>query len=240
MKNLLVGLLIGLIFTLGITSAFGNGDKFKVDITEAEYQRDWNGFVLEFDPDVDNLSHLSHARNYSSFYATDMEITILWNQDPQTGAPPPEAGFVRKNNSRPRPNSSGAYVDKRGNSWKKDKSQHGGEHWDVSFSAGGHINVMPPIPENPKWSIRGGEKAFKNLPSAAKSKARAILRRLNENHNEDAEITYSYDRRLSPIMGRAGDGCLVHENSKTTIGISILPTEGSPYRGVLLLIPEED
>lgn len=47
----------------------------------------------------------------------------------QKGNPP----FVRS--------PQGGFVDKDGNIWTRDKSQHGGPHWDVELPNGKHLNV---------------------------------------------------------------------------------------------------
>ncbi len=37
--------------------------------------------------------------------------------------------------------NGGGFLDKFGNIWRRDKSQHGGPHWDVEHPDGSHTNV---------------------------------------------------------------------------------------------------
>lgn len=225
--------LIGLFLLLGTASVFASDDEFKVRITSVRYDRGTSEFYITYDQSADS-AHLRHANNFSVVSSgSDTKCRVLWWEDPSTGAPPPESGFVSRTR-RPRP-QSGAYTDKPGNKWKKDTSDHGGEHWDVSFQRGGHINVMPPIPESPKWTIRGGRNALKRFPQDSKKKAEAILRKMNRSEGR----AYT-SRELAPIVATTGTGYLIYEDSKTLIAIAILPTDnGIIDSGLLLLIPRE-
>jgi len=57
-------------------------------------------------------------------------------------APPKSSGYVppKKGTGKTK---NGGYMDKWGNEWVKDKSGHGGEHWDVQYPNGGYDNVYP-------------------------------------------------------------------------------------------------
>ena len=226
--------LIGLFLLLGTASVFGSDDDFKVPITSARYDMNSNAFYLTYDQNADT-DHLRYADDfrYVNCGYKGFRIRVLWSEDPSTGAPPPESGFVRRSsNSRPR---NGKYTDKSGNTWKKDPSRHGGEHWDVSFSTGGHINVMPPVPDSPKWTIRGGENALKKLPRSSKRKAEAIKRKMN-----GADGRYYSPRALAPIAAATGSGYLIYEESKTSFAIAILPQgDGLIDSGLLMILPPE-
>lgn len=57
--------------------------------------------------------------------------------------PPESSGYIPPK-SGPKWNADkGGYVDRYGNVWVKDKSNHGGEHWDVQYPNGGYDNVYP-------------------------------------------------------------------------------------------------
>ncbi len=91
---------------------------------------------------------------------------------------------------------------------------------------------MPPIPESPKWKIRGGKNALKRLPKKSQDSAKAI----EKNMNQSGGSWYS-PRRLAQIAAAGGTGYLIYKGAKTVIGIVILPTFAAPFSGLLLLTP---
>ncbi len=228
LKKLLTALLMGLFLLLGTASVLASDDECKVRITGVQYDRDSNQFFITYDESADE-DCLTHANQFTVISGNNARV--LWYEELATGAPPSGSGFQPKPDGGKNPD--GSYTDKRGNKWKKDPSNHGGEHWDVSFPKGGHINVMPPIPESPKWKIRGGKNALKRLPKDSRKKAEAIEGKMNQPGGK----WYS-PRRLAQIAAAAGTGYLIYKGAKTVIGIVILPTPAAPFiSGLLLLTP---
>lgn len=199
-------------------------DAFKVPISSVQYDGDTNELVISYDTNSVNPAFAAFSAGMRT--VTVVSAQMLPIQDQDTGQPPPESGFRPKRGNARAP--GGGWIDKDGNKWKKDPSQHGGPHWDVSFPKGGHVNVYPPIPESPEWKTHGGSTPNKDSEKRKK--------KIEDRMNQSSGSWFSPSQLLT-VAGGLSAGYLIYKGGKTLIGIALLPTPAALAGGLLIVTP---
>lgn len=199
-------------------------DEFTVPISAVQYYGDTNQLVISYNTANVNPAFAAYSAGLRTF--TVISAQVLPIQDPVTGAPPPESGFRPKKGNPRTPD--GGWIDRDGNKWKKDPSEHGGPHWDVTFPNGGYTNVYPPIPESPEWKAHGGR--------TPNREAKKRKKKIEDQMNQSSGSWFSPSRLLS-IAGGLGAGYLIYKGGKTLIGIALLPTPAFAAGGLLIVTP---
>ena len=191
-------------------------DEFTVPIESITYSEDTNEFHITYSRDVNWAFYVFAAERQviSGNNAVAVELTRV----------PPEAPGYRRPKRGPPERRGGGANGRWGDVWKKDPSQHGGPHYDVTLPGGNHINVYPPTAENPEWKIGGGDDTIEDLPRGDKG----VAEKIKKGMNQTSSGSWYSPRRLLTIAGGLGAGYLIYKGGKTLIGIALIPTFAAP------------